>query len=127
MPNEECELSIQLRDELFAVQPKAFEDHLGVRPGPKRRTVAKELTAKRKEVVDLTVENDRQASVSREHGLDAAIDVDDGEPRASEGTARIEPGPLSIRAPACERRIHAFHLCCRTGRHADDGGDPAHG
>src|SRR4051794_31734748 len=109
-----------------------MEQHLRVRPGSKRETLRLKRGAEVPEVVDLTVERHRGATLGTDHRLSARIgEIDDREAAMAEGDAarRADPHTLpvgtaaghSFRDPADLARIDRTRAAVRV-----DAGNAAH-
>ena len=81
-------------------------------------------------VVDLAVEDDRDAAVLVEQRLLAGGDVDDRKPAVAEPDARLEVQPAAVRAAMVLRLVHAVEQVARdlaAAARVEDACESAHG
>src|SRR5256885_16494818 len=85
VPQCEREHSAQAIDDAFAPLAVRGKDDLGVGPCREGMSAPLQLGAQGVEVVDLAVEDDRQAAVRVVHGLPAAVEVENRQSLVSKG------------------------------------------
>ena len=85
-----------------------------------------QLGAQLHEVVNFAVEHHRQALILVEHGLAAALDVDDGEPPVAQGNAVAEIAARAVRPAVGDGVHHGFQYLFPVGAPAGKSHDPTH-
>ena len=105
VPEREGEHPRQTCEALGTPTTPALDQHLGVRVRARDRALGLQLSSKRAIVVDLAVERDPIASVTRRHRLiGARRRVDDREPPVTERYPSVASAPQSGRIGASKRQ-----------------------
>ena len=97
IPNDEGEHAPQLFGQRLAPFLVAVQQHLGVRVGGEHVARRGELLAQLHEVVNFAVEHRHEVFVLVEHGLAAALQVDDGQPPVPQRRLPVHIKALAVR------------------------------
>ena len=95
-------------ERVHAPARERLEYDLGITRGAKFVARAFQLTAQLTEIVNLTVEDDRDRSIFAVDWLVAAIHIDDTEPTMTEPHVVVRVDSMRVRPSMCQRIIHAL-------------------
>src|SRR5205814_1142289 len=104
IPQRQREHAVEVGQEIVAVLLVGVRDDLGVGSGAEAVAAALQLRAQFAEVVDLAIEDDRDALVLVADGLVPGLEVDDSQPARHQADAGTEVVAGAIRT-AMDQRI----------------------
>ena len=104
-----------------------MQQNFGVGPGGKGVPGAHQLGGQLLEVINLTVKDDGKVLVLIEHGLFAALQVNDGKAALAKGCRAFNKLALAIGAAVGDGIHHALQNFLHVGAYADKANNSTHG
>lgn len=109
VPDHEGEHAAQFAGQLIAPLLIAMQQHLGIGPGGKGMACSDQFLAQGLEVIDLAVKNADKTAILIEHGLLAALQVNDGKAAVAQGYLVIHIVAFAVRAAVGDQVRHSFY------------------